>query len=173
MTSSVAFSNFSNIAVSDPNNPARAQSNYEIRITLRVNYEKAFFGDNLTQFTLFGTANEGRPYTFTYTFGGIFGDSVDFIERQLLYVPTGPNDPNVAFAPGFNQQAFFDFVNAHRIEAAKHQLTNDNDTTLAVALDVGFNSRSTFNAAFSKHAGTTPSAYRTLARVGEAESKTS
>ncbi len=61
-------------------------------------------------------------------------------------------------------QKFFDFVNAYRIEAAKRELARGNGSTLVVALDVGFNSRSTFNAAFRKHAGTTPSAYRALVR---------
>ncbi len=113
MTSSVAFSNYSNIAVSDPNDPGRAQSNYEIpnRITLRLNYERAFFGDNLTKITLFGTANEGRPFTYTYTDGFSFGDSVGFIGRHLIYVPTGPNDPNVDFTmDAATQAAFFDFL---------------------------------------------------------------
>ncbi len=41
MTSSVAFSNFVNIAVDDPNRPRLATSNYEIphRFTFRVSYE--------------------------------------------------------------------------------------------------------------------------------------
>lgn len=116
MTSSVAFSNYANIAVSDPNDPGRAQSNYEIpnRITLRVNYERAFFGDNMTRITVFGAANEGRPFTYTYTDGFMFGDSVGFISRQLLYVPTGPDDPNVVFnfPDQAVQSAFFDFLSA-------------------------------------------------------------
>jgi hypothetical protein len=112
MTSSVAFSNYANIAVADPNNPGIARSNYEIphRLTVRLDYEKAFFRDYGTQITLYGTANEGRPFTYTFTNGFMFGDSVGFIDRQLLYVPSGPTDPNVTFGPGFNQQAFFDFL---------------------------------------------------------------
>ena len=112
MTSSVAFSNFANIAVSDPNNPGIATSAYEIsdRFTLRVNYEHAFFGDYLTRLTVFGSANQGRPFTTTFTNGFSFGDSIGFFDRQLLYVPTGPSDPLVVFGEDFNQQAFFDFV---------------------------------------------------------------
>jgi AraC-like DNA-binding protein len=56
---------------------------------------------------------------------------------------------------------FFDFVNAARIDAAKPLLREDGKTVLEVALAVGFNSRSTFNAAFRKHAGSTPSRFRT------------
>ncbi len=58
---------------------------------------------------------------------------------------------------------FFDFVNAARIEAAKRLLREEEKTVLDVALAVGFNSRSTFNAAFRKHAGSTPSRFRTAA----------
>jgi hypothetical protein len=115
MTSSVAFSNYANVAVFDPNNPDTAKSNYEIphRITLQVNYEREIFGDYMTRFTLFGRANEGRPYSFVFASddGDVFGDSIDF--RHLLYIPTGPSDPNVVFQPGFDQAAFFDFIDAN------------------------------------------------------------
>lgn len=112
MTSSVAFSNFANIAVDDPNNPSKARSNYEIphRFTLQVNYEREFFGDYATKVTLFGRANEGRGYSYSFANddGDLFGDGID--NRHLLYVPTGPNDPNVAYAATFNQAAFFQFL---------------------------------------------------------------
>jgi len=115
MTSSVAFSNYANIALTDPNDPGVATSNYEIphRITLQLNYERAFFGDYDTRFTLFGRANQGRPYSYVFSGddGDVFGDGVDF--RHLLYIPTGPSDPNVVFAPGFDTDAFFDFVEAN------------------------------------------------------------
>jgi AraC-like DNA-binding protein len=55
---------------------------------------------------------------------------------------------------------FFDFVNAARIEEAKALLSRQESTVLEVAMAVGFNSRSTFNAAFRKHAGCPPSAFR-------------
>lgn len=112
MTSSVAFSNFSNIAVSDPNNPGLATSAYEVsnRFTLRVNYERAFFGDYVTRMTVFGSANEGRASANTFGSGFPFGDSVGFIDRHLVYVPDGPSDPRVVYADGFNQQAFFNYL---------------------------------------------------------------
>lgn len=111
MTSSVAFSNYVNVSVSDPNDPGVARSNYNIknRFTLRANYRKAFFGDYETKFTLFGRVNEGRPYSATFVDGGnVFGDTLD--DRHLLYIPSGPNDPNVAFGPNFDQQAFFAYL---------------------------------------------------------------
>jgi hypothetical protein len=57
---------------------------------------------------LLGAHNKGRPYS--YTFGGT-GFANDYARAtQLLYVPTGENDPNVVFANTFNKAAFFDFV---------------------------------------------------------------
>jgi len=53
------------------------------------------------------------------------------------------------------------FVNEYRIAKAKELLIQDKDAkVLAIALDVGFKSKSTFNAAFLKIAGTPPSEYR-------------
>ncbi|RFB05248.1 helix-turn-helix domain-containing protein [Parvularcula marina] len=59
---------------------------------------------------------------------------------------------------------FFDFVNSRRAEEAKRLLAETELTILEVGLEVGFNSRSTFNAAFKKHVGSPPSAYRESAR---------
>lgn len=111
MTSSVAFSNYVNVSVSDPNDPGVARSNYNIRnrFTLVTNFRRAFFGDNETKITLYGRVNEGRPYSPVFVDGGFtFGDTLD--DRHLLYVPTGPSDPNVVFGPGFDQAAFFEYL---------------------------------------------------------------
>lgn len=59
---------------------------------------------------------------------------------------------------------FFDFVNRHRAGEAKRLLSETELNTLEVALEVGFNSRSTFNAAFKKHVGAPPSQYRAEVR---------
>ncbi len=63
---------------------------------------------------------------------------------------------------GFGQN-FYDFVNTFRIKAAQQLLASPRHahlTVLAIALDCGFQSKSTFNKAFKKVTGTTPSAYR-------------
>ncbi|WP_404425481.1 helix-turn-helix domain-containing protein [Thalassospira australica] len=63
-------------------------------------------------------------------------------------------------------QNFFDYVNGARIEEARAVLIAEPDRTiLDVALSVGFNSKSTFNLAFKKLTGDTPSAVRALARA--------
>lgn len=59
-------------------------------------------------------------------------------------------------------QHFFDFVNCFRIEKAKQLLLSENidHTVQQIMYDVGFNSKSTFNSAFKKHTGMTPTQYR-------------
>jgi hypothetical protein len=114
MTSSVAFSNYSLYAVSDPNNPGVATSNYEIpnRFTFRADYSAYWWGDNRTNFAIVGAYSEGRPFSYTYSDGDgdVFGDFTN--GHHLLYVPTGPDDPNVQFADDFDTAAFFDFINS-------------------------------------------------------------
>ena len=61
----------------------------------------------------------------------------------------------------YAQQNFNDFINQYRIQEAKKMLiTHHNLTISAIAFDVGFNSLSSFNSAFKKFEGITPSAYR-------------
>jgi hypothetical protein len=115
MTSSVAFSNYINAAVSDPENPGRATSNYEIehRFVVRLGWEHAFFGDYNTRANLIFSRNSGRPFSYTmdqdFQISGLFGSDDD---RSLLYMPSGASDPLVIFDPGFDQQAFFDYAAA-------------------------------------------------------------
>ncbi len=58
---------------------------------------------------------------------------------------------------------FFDFVNEYRIEKAMELLTNPERkeyTVLEILYEVGFNSKSSFNTAFKKYTGLTPTEYR-------------
>lgn len=111
MTSSVAFSNYLN-NTTDPENPGLGTSNYEIphRFTLKLNYNVELFDNLNTRFTVFASANEGRPYSYTFDGGSQFGDSVGFIDRHLVYIPDGANDPKVVFGPDFDQAAFFAYI---------------------------------------------------------------
>jgi|GEM_PF-4733296 len=61
------------------------------------------------------------------------------------------------------QKNFNEFVNSYRIEEAKVLLTQtgkDKLSILSIALEVGFNSKTTFNLAFKKQTGQTPTEYR-------------
>ena len=55
---------------------------------------------------------------------------------------------------------FFDFVNSYRVAEARRRLETTGEPIVAIAFAVGFQSRSTFNAAFKRHSGTTPREHR-------------
>ena len=55
---------------------------------------------------------------------------------------------------------FFDFINKWRIEAAKPKILANQDSVLTIALEVGFNARSSFYKAFKQETGQTPSEFR-------------
>ncbi|AQA17327.1 hypothetical protein BST95_02880 [Halioglobus japonicus] len=63
---------------------------------------------------------------------------------------------------------FFDFVNRMRIEESKVLLRDEQckDTILKIAIEVGFNSTSTFYSAFKKFTGESPIKYRKHASQG-------
>lgn len=60
-------------------------------------------------------------------------------------------------------QHFYDFVNTYRIENAMEILKDSSKskvTVLEILYEVGFNSKSSFNTAFKKHTGDTPTNFR-------------
>ena len=56
--------------------------------------------------------------------------------------------------------SFFDFVNGFRVDEAERLLRDTDRSVTEIALDVGFNSRSTFNTAVRKHRSLTPTDLR-------------
>lgn len=126
MTSSTSGSNYGNVAVTDSNSPSLAVSNYSIphRFTARISYEAYWWGENRTKFSLFGSANEGRPFSYVFSRddGDVFGDERD--NRHLLYVPTGSDDPNVIFDPNFDQDAFWAFVKKQGLKSGTQRRNN-------------------------------------------------
>jgi AraC-like DNA-binding protein len=62
---------------------------------------------------------------------------------------------------GHYNMNFNEFVNSYRVEEAKSKLISDKEKTiLAIAFDVGFNTKATFNSQFLKFTRMTPSRYR-------------
>jgi AraC-like DNA-binding protein len=64
----------------------------------------------------------------------------------------------------FNK-SFFDFINSYRIQEARQILKESRDdklTVLEVMYQAGFNSKSSFNTAFKKETGQTPSEFRKM-----------
>ena len=63
-------------------------------------------------------------------------------------------------------QTFYDFVNGYRVKEVQRRIAAGDAqrvTMLALALDAGFASKSTFNVVFKKHTSRTPSDYRQAA----------
>jgi hypothetical protein len=110
MTSSVAGSNFSNLALFDINDPTPGTSNYETphRFTARVSYGHEFFPGYETRTTLQWFRRQGQPQSFVMSSRGLEGNNTNN-RRHLLYVP-GPNDPHVVVGPNFNVAAFAAFI---------------------------------------------------------------
>lgn len=69
---------------------------------------------------------------------------------------------------------FYDFVNQYRIEEFKDRALspeNSHLTLLALAYDVGFNSKASFNRIFKKNTGQTPSQYLKQKQVSTSETE--
>jgi hypothetical protein len=137
MTSSVAFSNYTSVATADPENPGPAISNYNIphRFTTKIAYEHAFFGDFDTRVTLFGSANEGRPYSYTFNQGFMFGDSTGFISRHLLYVPT-ENDASVVYGDNFDVESFNQWITDEGLDRGEIMERNELNSDWWVKFDL-------------------------------------
>jgi AraC-like DNA-binding protein len=84
----------------------------------------------------------------------------DLSLRRLAEVSrTTENHLSETFSQFLNTN-FFSFVNEYRISEAKRLLMSTDASITTVAVEVGFNSRSTFNAAFKKETGLTPGEFR-------------
>lgn len=110
---STAGSNYDLTAAFDRQNPAASRGFYESRhnISLATSFKEQFFGELDTQLGFTFIARSGRPYSLTFTGGGVFGDSVSGNDNALAYIPTGVTDPNLS--PTSNAaavQSLVDFV---------------------------------------------------------------
>ncbi len=120
-TSSVALSNFQQVAVIDPNRPEVADSNYEIEhaTKLTLSYQRAFFGDYLTRFNVFAQRRSGLNFSYAFAQGSnaLFGEAVSQ-QRSLFYVPqadgsgqvTATSDPLVRYGSAFNLADFNSYL---------------------------------------------------------------
>lgn len=117
MTSSTASSNFGKFANYDVNNPMAATSNYNIkhRVTLRTTYTHDFVQDYTSKISAFASWNTGRPFSYTFDRNSLTG-YYQSRPATLLYVPTGPTDPNVVFDANFDQTAFFNYIHNAGLE---------------------------------------------------------
>lgn len=96
------------------------------------------------------------------------------MEQEQLHLDPGLSlqtlAQHLAISPNYISQTlndtmgttFFDFVNKWRIESAKPKIIANEDTVLNIAMDVGFNARSSFYKVFKKETGNTPTEFRKL-----------
>lgn len=133
MTSSIALSSYTRFGTSDPQHPTVATSDYQIKdkYQLTVNYSRKFFGDNATVFTMYAQQRSGLPYSFTFDNTRNTSTSLDNVfgivetsmsgrqgtSNELYYVPamangvvTATSDPRVVFGPGFDLNAYNQFL---------------------------------------------------------------
>ncbi len=92
-TSSVAFSNYTNTAFTDPNFAAQGIANYQRdrQFRLGTGFDSELFGENNTRIELFYNVRSGQRYSYTFndpTAGrsAVFGVN-GRASRGLLYVP--------------------------------------------------------------------------------------
>ncbi len=100
---------------------------------------------------------------------------LDMMETETFYTDPELNLPYLAellkISPGYLSQIikekedknFFEFVNQYRVAEAKKKLmdTDYNQySIMGIALESGFNSKSTFNSLFKKYTGQTPSSFK-------------
>ena len=115
-TSSTAGSNVEEVALSVVNSAPIGPSQFTNKHSLRLAaiYHKDFFRDLTTTLGIFVQARSGRPFSYVFSDRSsepTFGDT-DNEARQLLYVPTGPNDPITDFSgvDSADVTEFFDFL---------------------------------------------------------------
>jgi hypothetical protein len=126
-TSSTASSNYAKMAFDDPNDPKLATSNYEIehKFVLNLNYRTEFVENWESQFGLLFTSQSGRPFSYTYDGNSTFGNPDNYRDSQLIYVPTGANDPLVML-DGISQEEFDAFLESSGLDKYRGEIAPRN-----------------------------------------------
>lgn len=95
----------------------------------------------------------------------LYLDSMLSLQKLAKNIATSPNYISQTLNESLKMN-FFDYVNKYRVEHAKHLLKQSNDTVLDIAMNSGFNAKSSFYTAFKKEVQQTPSQYRKSAATG-------
>ncbi|HET9426983.1 MAG TPA: TonB-dependent receptor [Allosphingosinicella sp.] len=98
MFNSTASSNYDLTAAFDRQNPAQSRSFYSSRhnFTFSGNFTEQLFEELDTRFGFTFVARSGRPYSLTFAGDENFNDDASGSNNALLYIPTGPTDPNIS-----------------------------------------------------------------------------
>ena len=136
MNSSVAFSNFVNVATNDPNNVSAGTSEFNTphRLTFRFGYEHSLFGDLMTRYSLYGVYKNGQGTSLTMDSSGLEADG--FLSRQLLYVPNAGDDAAVVYADGFDREGFDELIANRSLARGQFVSRNSENARSTARLDL-------------------------------------
>lgn len=147
MTSSTAGSLYTTRAVYNPNEEIASPSNTETGDKIVARYTRVFeFVKKFpTTMSLVYEGRTGRTYSWVFD-GDANGDGLT--GNDLLYVPTGPNDPKVRWLNNAERDAFFAFVNGSTLSKYRGGVTPRNserspwtqtvDVTIRQAIPLGW-----------------------------------
>ncbi|HWR72051.1 MAG TPA: helix-turn-helix domain-containing protein [Nitrospirota bacterium] len=150
-------------AAGDPQQEDRAAAQDEMAAPRRANagaydsvkYAKSSLSDNLAETILSRLTQlmeQEKPHLE-------MGLTLPMLSKMLA---VSPNHLSQVINGKLNK-SFFDFVNMYRVEETKKALVSPGSgrfSILGIALDAGFNSKSSFYSAFKKHTGMTPSQFK-------------
>lgn len=121
LTSAQAESSYGYQPAYDIIDPDLARSSYMIKhnFVAALDYSANFFGDNETRMSLLWTHHSGEPYSITMDTGYDGLGAAPYGGNDLAYIPTGADDPNVAFASADVAAEVMDFIN--NSELAQHK----------------------------------------------------
>ncbi len=131
LTSSVANSNYTGIGVTDPNNPGKARSNYEIEHDFKMSFDwgKDVISGYRSYISIFGDRRSGIPFSFGFN-GNVTGTTVldpGSSSRQLFYVPKDAND--VILTGGLTWAQVDGFIRANGLDKYRGQVAPRNAFT--------------------------------------------
>ncbi len=113
VTASTAATNFETRVCVDPNDDRLGTANYAIRdrvladLSVRFSLVKGFVTTVVLQYE----GRSGRPYSFV-SGTDVNGDSSSY-DNDLLYVPSGRDDPKVRWSNAKQADAFFEYLDGH------------------------------------------------------------
>ncbi|MCP4213143.1 MAG: helix-turn-helix domain-containing protein [bacterium] len=142
---------------------------YRLHHKLKKKYRNSTLNPNKTESIL-------KKLNYLFEIKEIYKDDALSIRRLARKLKIKPRVLSQIINEQLNR-SFSDLVNSHRIEAAKRILNGTATGTfsgviesiLDVGLEVGFNSKATFNRAFKKNTGLSPSRYKEKYEVNKKE----
>ena len=139
-TSFTAAENFRAVVATDITNVPIGPSlrNTPHNFVLSATLANEFWSGYRTAVTAFFQRRKGTPISAVFNGAGFTGDIGDTggRARNLVYIPTGPNDPLVNFDPGFDTTAFFNWVDGVGLNRGAIQGKGELDQPWASDLDI-------------------------------------